>query len=169
MPPKKRGELPADQVFDPAERLYRRVPPECLSPLGEVVPSLIACSFGDTIKKSPSVVRSKYGTAEDVLHADCADGKDVCRQLVFFLIVEELPRGVVSGNRELFDFYPFHDPEDSCYAHSVIACKKKSNAAGSYDQPTTGVRNKLKAKFVSAFENNRIAVTPNNSADPSAS
>ena len=156
MPPLRRGELPVDQVFDASERLYRRVPETALSPLGEVVPSQICCSFGDTIRKAPSLVRSKYGTFEDVLHPDCADGKDVSRHLVFFLEVSELPRNIESGKRELFDFYPFHDPDDTCYAHSVIACKKQSNTTGDFDEPTAGVRNKLKALFVSAFENHRL-------------
>jgi len=156
MPPKKRGQLSADQVFDAAERLFRRVPPECLSPMGEVVPSQISCSFGDTINKSPSVVRSKYALPEDVLHADCAGGKDMSGHLIFYLTVEELPDDVESGSKEHFGFYPFHVPEESCFAHTVIACKKTSKPTGYFDEPTSGVRNKLKAKFVSAFQNNRI-------------
>lgn len=156
MPPLKRGELAVDQVFDGSERMYRRVPPECLSPLGELVPSQIRCSFGDTIEKSPSVVRAKYGRPNDVLHPDCANGKDVSHHLVFYLTAGGLPTDVESGNKERYDFYPFHDPKASCYAHSVIACKKQMNTSGNYDEPTHGVRNRLKALFVSAFQNHRI-------------
>ena len=159
MPPKKRGDLPADQSFEVAEELYRRVPRECLSPLGEIVPSQIRCSFGKSIKKSPSVLRSKYGTAWDVLHRDCADGKDVSSHLVFFLTPDELPVGVESGDKELYDFYPFHDPEINCYAHTLIACRKRQNSVGDFDEPTSSVRNKLKALFVWAFENHRILMT----------
>jgi hypothetical protein len=156
MPPQRRGTSPADQVFDAEEKLYRRVPPDCLSPLGELLPSQIGCSFGDTIGKSPSFVRSKYGSIDDTLHADCAGGNDVSRHLVFFIPVSELPTNVESGNKELYDFYPFHDPEDTCYAHTVIACKKKQNSSGNYDKPTDGVRNRLKTQFVSAFKNHRV-------------
>lgn len=155
MPPQKRGHLSPDQTFDSAEMLYRRVPPECLSPLGEVVPSQIRCSFGNTIKKSPSTVRSKYASLDDVLHPHCAGGRDVSGDYVFFLTVAELPTSVESGNRELYDFYPFHDPEDSCFAHALIACKKQ-NSSGNYDEPTAGVRNALKAQFVSGFKNHRL-------------
>lgn len=156
MAPKKRGDSQADQSFEPSELLYRRVPPSVISPLGEIEPSLIGCSFGNEVKTSPSVVRSKYSEPEDVLHSDCANGKDVSDHLVFFLTVADLPRGVESGDRDLFDFYPLHVPLNDCYAHSVIACKKQTNPEGDYDKPTTGVRNRLKAQFVSAFEKNRI-------------
>jgi hypothetical protein len=156
MPPQKRGDSSADQIFDVTERLFRRVPPACLSPTGELVPSQIRCSFGDVVKKSPSVVRSKYGAIEDVLHEDCAGGRDVSGHFVFFVTVEELPKDVESGNKELYDFYPLHDPETDCYAHSLIACKKKTNLTSDYDEPTSGVRNKLKALFVAAFENHRL-------------
>jgi hypothetical protein len=100
-------------------------------------------------------VRSKYGTPSDALHRDCAGGKDVSDHLVFYLIVDELPQGIESGAQELYDFYPFHDPEDTCFAHSVIACRKQGSPEA-YDAPTHSVRNKLKAQFVSAFEKNRI-------------
>lgn len=156
MPPEKRRQLSADQTFDPAEMFYRRLPPECLSPLGEVVPSQIRCSFGKIIKKSPSVVRSKYASVEDVLHPDCAGGADVSSHYIFFITTAELPINVDSGNKELYDFYPFHDPEDSCFAHTLIACKKTQSPAGSYDEPTPAVRNVLKAQFVSAFKNHRL-------------
>lgn len=158
MPPQKRGSKAPNQVFDEDEKLYRRVPPTCLSPLGEVVPSNIRCSFGDYINKSPSVLRSKYGTAADVIHNDCARGSDVSDHLVFYLIVKELPKSIESGDRVTYDFYPFHDPEDDCYGHSVIACKKSSGPHGTYDKPTQGVRNKLKAQFVSAFQKHRVAL-----------
>lgn len=111
-------------------------------------------------------MRSKYGNVSDVLHKDCA-GKDVSDNLVFYVIAGELPRKVESGDGDLYDFYPFHEPEDSCYAHSVIACKKRGSTSD-YDKPTQGVRNKLKAHFVSAFMNHRIGVTPEKNDDAAA-
>jgi hypothetical protein len=165
MPPLKREERAPDQAFDADERLYRRFPPECLSPWGEVVASKIGCSFEDDIESCPSTVRGKYGTPADVLHADCAGGNDVSTQLVAYLISGELPanvktgqENVVSDKDEYFDFYPFHDPEVNCYAHSVIASRKRTSPPETYDRPTSGVRNKLKAAFVSAFRSRRIDV-----------
>lgn len=157
MAPLKRGELQADQAFGAEEKLYRRVPPNCLSPQGEVLASNFRCSFENEAKKSPSVLRSKYASAMDVLHRDCAGNQDVSNHLVFYLVVAELPQGVESGTRQLYDFYPLHDPEDDCYAHSVIACRKHDGPVDGYDKPTTQVRNKLKAQFVAAFMRNRVA------------
>jgi hypothetical protein len=156
MEPQKHGELQADQAFNAEEKLYRRVPPNCLSPQGEVVASNIRCSFENEVKKSPSVVRSKYASAMDVIHKNCADGKDVSTHFVFFLVVGDLPQQVESGTKQLFDFYPLHDPEDDCFAHTVIACRKHDGPTDGYDKPTTQVRNKLKAQFVAAFIKNRI-------------
>jgi hypothetical protein len=156
MAPQKRGELQADQQFDADEKLYRRVPPNCLGPQGEMVASNVRCSFDNEVKKSPSTVRSKYASATDVLHRDCADGDDVSNHFVFYLVVGELPQRVESGTKQLFDFYPLHDPEDNCYAHTLIACRKHDGPADRYDKPTSHVRNKLKAQFVAAFVKNRV-------------
>lgn len=156
MAPQKRGELQPDQVFDAEEKLYRRVPANCLSPQGEVVASNIRCEFKKDVKKSPSVVRSKYGSPTDVLHRDCAGGKDVADHLVFYLVVGELPQRVESGTKQLYDFYPLHEPDDDCFAHTVIACRKDDGSNDGYHEPTTPVRNKLKAQFVAAFIKNRV-------------
>jgi hypothetical protein len=158
MGPQRRGEREPDQVFDADEKLYRRVPQSCLSPQGEVVASYIRCSFEREAKKSPSVIRSKYGSATDVLHRDCADDKDVSDNLVFYLVVGKLPGQVESGVKELYDFYPLHDPLDTCFAHTVIACRKHGGPEDAYDKPSRHVCNALKAQFVAAFERNRVQI-----------
>jgi hypothetical protein len=153
-------------MFAADERLYRRFPPECLGPEGEVFASKIG-SFDEHIRNCPSTVRSKYGTPADALHPDCALGNDVANYLIAYLTVGELPTNVKTGQEnvrsdkdEFFDFYPFHDPEVNCYAHTVTACRKRIGPPDAYDRPTNGVRNKLKAAFASAFRNHRIDVHP---------
>ena len=160
MVPQTRGGLEADQTFDSAEKLYRRVPPECLSPLGELVPSHISCSFGDSVRKAPSVVRSKYAGPLDVLHSDCANGKDVSGHLVFYVSVSELPSEVEAGNKEIYDFIPLHDPEELCFAHSVISCLRRGNPTAEYQKPTNAVRNKLKDLFVKSFQEQHFTIGP---------
>jgi hypothetical protein len=158
MPPQHTGSLTPDQAFDDAERLYHRVPPDRPGPNGEIVPSDIRCEYKKELKKCPSVVRSRYATPEDALHSDCAGGHDVSKFLLFYLVAGDLPKGVEAGSGQLYDFYPRHDPEPTCYAHTLIACKKRESAQGEYDPPSTHVRNKLKSHFVAAFEKNRIEI-----------
>lgn len=150
-PIKRRKRLP-DQRFRQTERLYKRVPPEHLTPEGEIEPSLIQCSFGKKVKSAPSVVRDKYGTPGDTLHRCCAGGNDVSSNVVFYLEVGALPKGILSGDNRSYDFYPFHDPEEDCYSHSVIACKAGNNVAGEYEPPSQAVKNAFKAKFISALQ-----------------
>lgn len=158
MAPQKTGDLAADQAFDNTERLYHRVPPDRPGPSGEIVPSDIRCEYKKELKKCPSVVRGRYATPEDALHPDCAKGRDVSKFLLFYLVTGELPKGVEAGNGQLYDFYPHHDPEPTCYAHTLISCKRRESAEGEYDPPSTQVRNKLKSHFVAAFQKNRVEI-----------
>ena len=151
MLPTKRGDKGLDQRFNGSEKLYKRVPREHLTPDGEIEPSLIQCSFNRGVKSAPSVLRSKYGTSRDALRRACANGKDVSTQVVFYVIVGALPKQIASGDNRSFDFYPFHDPDDDCYAHTVIACKLAGSADGSYSMPSNAVKNAFKAKLVAAL------------------
>jgi len=157
MGPLKREERQPDQVFDADEKLYRRVSPNCLGPQGELQASGVR--FENDIKKSPSVVRSKYGSSTDAVHRDCANGRDVSKYSVFYLIVGELLKQVESKeDKQLYDFYPAHTPEDDCFAHTVIACRKHDGPLDAYDMPSKDVINKLKAQFVAAFAKNKVEV-----------
>jgi hypothetical protein len=152
MLPIKRRDKGSDQRFSDSERLYKRVPPEHLTPDGEIEPSLIQCSFGKGVKSAPSVLRSKYGTARDALRSPCANGKDVSAHVVFYVKVAGLPKQIVSGDNKSFDFYPFHDPDDDCYAHTVIACRTGEGGSTDYSMPSNAVKNKFKATLVSALK-----------------
>jgi len=151
MRPTKSGQRLPDQDFDGDEKLFRRVPAECVGPENELEPSCVQVSFGKTLKSAPSVIRERYGTMRDALHLLCAGEKDVSRFIVFYLKVRDLPKGCLSGTGEKFDFYPNHDPLETCYAHSVIACQKADSPIGSYREPTRPVKNEFKAKFIAAL------------------
>ena len=150
-PIKKRMRGP-DQRFRESERLFKRVPREHLAENGEIEPSLIQCSFNKGVKSAPSVVREKYASPCDTLHPGCAGGNDVSSQVLFYLHVGELPKGIVSGDKKIFDFYAYHEPEDDCYAHSVIASKTIQPPSEDYVQPTSAVKNAFKAKLISALK-----------------
>jgi hypothetical protein len=153
MRPTKQGRRSPDQNFDEAEKLYRRVPRECVGAQNELEPSCVPCSFGKVVESAPSVVREKYGTAADALNSLCAGGRDVSSFIVFYLRVRDLPKGSLSGDNVPYDFYPFHNPLATCYAHTVVACKKANDRqAGAYKEPTRPVKNDFKAKFVAALK-----------------
>lgn len=158
MLPTKRRDKGLDQQFKNSEKLYKRVPREHLTPEGEIEPSLIQCSFNKGVKSAPSVLRSKYGTPRDALRRECANGKDVSNQAVFKANVGALPKRIVSGDGRSFDFYPFHDPDEHCYAHTVLGCRLAGDAAGSYTMPSNAVKNAFKAQLVSALT--RATVLP---------
>jgi len=160
MRPTKKGRRLSDPSFAETEKLYRRIPSECVGPQDELEPSCIQCSYGKVIKKAPSVIREKYGTAKDALNPLCADGKDVSSFIVFYLLVRNLPKGSLSGENVPYDFYPHHDPEESCYAHTVIACKKADGPSGSYNEPTRPVKNDFKAKFIAALTRAEMPTPP---------
>jgi hypothetical protein len=152
MRPTKQGWRSPDQHFDETEKLYRRVPRECVGDNNELEPSCVQCSFGKAVESAPSVIREKYGTAADALNPLCAGDKDVSSFVVFYLRVRDLPKGSLSGDNEPYDFYPFHIPLATCYAHTVVGCKKANDQqGGAYRQPTRPVKNDFRAKFVAAL------------------
>jgi hypothetical protein len=151
MGPIRRGDRLGNQQFGSREKLYRREPPDCINSFGEIEPSSISLSFGKDVKGSPSVVRGKYATPRDVTHAGCANQRDVSSHAVFYLRVEDLPASILSGVGESFEFFPFHDPEKDCYAHTVIGCKISGAPAGSYARPSNSVKNQFKARLVASL------------------
>ena len=79
---------------------------------------------------------------------------------MFCLKVGDLPKGCLSGDNDLYDFYPYHVPEKTCYAHTVIACKKVDSPPSSYKEPTRSVRNDFKAKFIAALNRADMPTLP---------
>ena len=160
MRPIGQGHCRADQRFHSSERLFRRVPADCIVGNGEIEPSCIDCSFGRTVDGAPSVIRSKYAAARDALHPNCADGKDVSSLLIYYLEAGELPKDCLDGTGNAYEFYPYHDPLEHCYAHSVIACRRAGNPEELYRQPTRPVKNDFRAKFAAALKPGSVAEFP---------
>lgn len=161
MGPVKKGSRASDHKFLESEKLYKRIPVEHLSE-GEIDPSLIQCSFDKGVKSAPSVVREKYSCPGDTLHPCCAGGKDVSSQRVYYVEVGELPKGIESGDKKSFDFFPYHQPEEECYAHSVIACRRSGTGAEDYVQPNRLVKNAFKAKLISKLRQADMPTFPRN-------
>lgn len=160
MGPIKRGKRPANQRFRPEEKLYRRVPPGSINSLGEIEPSSLQISFDKDVKSAPSMVRARYASPRDAIHQCCAGPRDVSSFAVFFLRTAELPKGIGSGDGKQLDFYPLHDPEETCYAHTVVACKHEGEGIGAYVKPSRPAKNAFKAQFVAALRRVEMPSSP---------
>jgi hypothetical protein len=152
MQPLERGRCAEDQRFGAREKLFRRIPRRSVGPRNEIDPSSIQCSFGKTVDSAPSVLRSRYATAADVLHPLCAGDGDVSEWVVFYLKVKQLPTGIPDGENRPHDFYPHHAPLETCYAHAVVACRRGDEGDGGYRQPSRPVKNSFRAKFAAALK-----------------
>lgn len=155
--PLKANEVDTTEVFTAGELLYRRVASSELNSKGEVDPSRInISSFKREILSAPSVMRSRFSQAPDVLEFDCAD-RDTTGWLVFFVRVDSLPVGLLAGDGRSFDFYPVHIPFEKCGAHSVVASCISADAARSYVKPSEVVAYGFKTRFATAL---RLALCP---------
>jgi hypothetical protein len=145
-------EVDATVPFEPDERLFRRFPPSELVDREITPASLNSMSFDVLEPGAPSVIRERFGTACDALHADCAGGKDVSNFLVFSIKVREVPKGIQSGDGRVFDFFPRHSPMPKCGAHSVISCCSADDPSMTYVVPSKSARQKLRTGLVSLFQ-----------------
>lgn len=156
--PLRQDEVDDQRAFDPAELLYRRVSREGLNANGEFLPSeLNTISFNEGIDSAPSVLRSLFCEPEDVIAAECANGKDVSNWRVFALVVNDLPSPIVAGDGKSFDVFPLHRPLPMCGAHSVIASCATGDLTRAYAPPPRSVRNALRAKLASLLKPIEIA------------
>jgi hypothetical protein len=138
--------------FAPEEPLFRRVSANELTD-GEIDPSsLNSVSFNKEISGAPSVLRGKFASPSDVLHVDCAGGKDVSSHLVYFILVRDVPDIIHSDDGKSFAFYPLHLPVANCGAHSVIASCLAGDKARVYAKPSRPVRNALRAKLATRLQ-----------------
>jgi hypothetical protein len=159
VPPEQYDEGRAvNQTFEPIELLYRRVHPEELNALGEVDPNSIRCvKFTKDERESPSVVRERYAKPEDVLHRDCCDQRDKSDHLIYKIRVADLPAGILAQNGEardtrIFNFVPSHQPEKTCYAHSVVRSTLQGDLSRAYAKPSPTARDQFKVEFARALK-----------------
>ena len=156
--PLRKNEVDTQIPFLPSELLYRRVRPTDLVD-GEIIPtSLNSISYGKEVKAAPSVLRGKYAKPEDALHKDCAEQKDVSDFLVYYLLVSDLPDEVRCDSGRLFSLFPFHLPEPTCGAHSVISCCIKGDISKTYVKPSsTALKNDIRVKLAKKLQKCKIS------------
>jgi hypothetical protein len=141
------SEVDTTRPFSPEELLYRRVGPDELNSMGEVLPTKICgVSFKPDVKSSPSVMRSDFCEPVDVLHVLCAT-KEVLGWMVYFIRVDDVPGEIQAPDKTKLCFFPMHIPEETCGAHSVIACCLFGDAKKAYKKPTARVAYDFKVKF----------------------
>jgi len=146
--PLSENEVDTSVPFAPEEELYRRVLPSEELADGEIDPTrLSSVSFKSDVQSSPSVLRSRYASPQDVLHKDCANQKDVSGQLIYFIAVNSLPRTIKSDDGREFEIFPLHLPFPTCGAHSVISCCRNGDPGRVYERPSQSARNDLRVKL----------------------
>jgi hypothetical protein len=82
--------------------------------------------------------REKYSTPEDVLHADCCEGKKLQDGWgVLECSSTSLPTPINGQDGRTFQFEPIHRPLDCCFARTELCCKAGGE---SVDEPSPKVR-----------------------------
>ena len=51
-----------------------------------------------------------------------------------------------------FEFYPIHTPEETCYAHSELWCRRVGSSSSDYEEPPKKVKEALKIKLSLALK-----------------
>jgi len=149
--PLNASQVDTNRPFSTDELLYRRVGPTELNSLGELLPTTIAgIQFTSDVQHSPSVMRSDFSEPSDVLHVLCAK-RDVAGWSVYFIRVDKLPSELVSGDNKRFCFFPVHMPEETCGAHSVVACCLLEDPNRVYRKPSGKVEYDFKVKLALAL------------------
>jgi hypothetical protein len=114
--PRYRDGDPEDQMFTDGELLYRRYRMEHFQNQ-QLLPS--AFKF-----PRQSFNRQKYSTPQDVLHADCCEGKRLPDGWgVLECSATDLPMPISGYDGRTFQFQPVHTPLECCYAHTEVCCK----------------------------------------------
>lgn len=141
-----------ERAFDGNEPLFRRFSPKELNSRGEVVPSsLNSMSWSKELNGAPSVLRGAFADAGDALSSDCAGGRDVSSYLAFQIVVADLPTSLAAGGDASFDFFPVHQPLETCGAHSVVASCTAGDAKRMFCAPPKLVRNAFRVKLATRF------------------
>lgn len=121
-----------DPHFDPQESIYRRVPSTFIHGK-EVLPHAFDWP-------APSVLRSKYSDPSHALHINCCDNRPLHGMWgVIKIALSEIPTPVETGDKKLLHFLVVHKPEEKCYAHSEIKCRKDGDPE-LRDRPTGKLR-----------------------------
>jgi hypothetical protein len=159
-------EVDPSTPFEAQEQLYRRIlsSEELLD--GEIDPTRFnSVSFNKEVQSAPSVLRSHYASAEDALHKDCANQKDVSGQFVYYVFVRDLPGEIKSDDGKRYSVFPIHFPLPTCGAHAVVSCCLSGDQTRSYKKPSRSALNDLRVKLAAKMEKVRFAAVPVVAAD----
>ena len=126
--------------FEPDEFLYRRYAVIHFAD-GRVLPQSIRFP-------KPSFNRSKFSIPENVLHADCCNGKELSGLGVLEGKVADLSVSAESGDMRRFTTYPKHVPEPTCYAHSELWCTSPNSEDA---RPSESAKEKLRILLARAL------------------
>lgn len=141
-------EVDPSRAFAADELLYRRIPSHEEIVSGEIDPTRFnSISFNKEVDGAPSVLRSQFASPMDALHPECAGGKDVSQQRVYYIRVDELPPVVISQDGKEFSVYPLHRPLPTCGAHSVIGSCMAGDLTRTYKVPSRTALNDLRVKL----------------------
>jgi hypothetical protein len=124
----------ADQNFDQREPLFRRY---CLEHW--VAGKLVDAHFSFP----PSLNRGKYSFPEDVI---CSEDKAFDGWGVLDFRVGDIPKQLVDGSGRTYLFFPFHEPDETNYSHTVIQCERE-DSRGQATSPNSVVKKRFRAKL----------------------
>jgi len=136
--PVHQGDKGADQHFASDEVLYRRYLSVHFKN-GYLLPA--AFKF-----PRQSFNRSAFSRPEDVLHADCCDGK-VLEGYGVLECSTQFPTPIESSDGRAFDFLPKHVPTPTCYAHSELWCSERGTGGQEYKDPPPSVKEGFRIKL----------------------
>lgn len=140
------GASQPDPQFDDTELPYRRFMRDHYLE-GELVPAHFRFP-------NPSFNREKYSSPEDVLHPDCADGRDVRGWGVLECSSKDIPTPFTAPDGRQYNFSAIHCPPPCCYAHAELLCL---SGGGYVKEPSKKVREAFRVELARKM---RVRIEP---------
>jgi hypothetical protein len=122
-----------DCNFAPTEKLYRRY--KCDHFVGNQFSNM-----GLSLRVPPSLNRSKYSEAQDVLFSEANEFENWG---VLSFCIRDIPTPLPEQPPE-FDFSPNHDPLEDNFAHTELLCDRRP-ATGNHVEPRSAIRKLFRA------------------------
>jgi hypothetical protein len=155
-------EVDIGKPFSDDELLFRRAFPLELNSMGELVPiQLESFSFSKDVGGAPSFLRGAYAVPRDVIHRDCAAGKDVSGCFVFNIMVSELPGAIATGDgKRHYSFWPVPAPIEMCGAHCVIGSHLHGDPTRIYSKPSSAVVAEFRVRICAVLNKRGPVISP---------
>jgi hypothetical protein len=116
---------------------------------------IVPSSFKFEHERGQSFNRSRFSEPQDVLHSDCARSTSLSEWGVWQCTVGDIPSPVVGQDTPSSSilFIPLiHTPEETCYAHSELWCRRVGSSSSDYEEPPKKVKEALKIKLSLALK-----------------